>query len=77
MDGDVLGDPAWADVPHVTGFRQTAPDEGQPATERTDVRVLFTEDTLYFGVVCYDRDPSSIIVTDSRRDSSLGDSDSF
>ena len=77
MDGDVLSDPAWVDVPHVTGFRQTAPDEGQQASERTDVRVLFTEDTLYFGVICYDRDPSSIIVTDSRRDSSLANSDSF
>ena len=77
VDGDVLGDPAWADVPFATGFRQTNPDEGQPATERTEVRVLFTADTLYVGVVCYDRDPDAIIVTDSRRDSSLSDSDSF
>ena len=73
----MLGDPAWADVPFATGFRQTNPDEGQPATERTEVRVLFTADTLYVGVVCYDRDPDAIIVTDSRRDSSLSDSDSF
>ena len=77
VDGDVLGDPAWADVPFATGFRQTNPDEGQPATEHTEVRVLFTADTLYVGVVCYDRDPDAIIVTDSRRDSSLSDSDSF
>ena len=77
VDGDVLGDPAWADVPFATGFRQTNPDEGQPATERTEVRVTFTADTLYVGVVCYDRDPDAIIVTDSRRDSSLSDSDSF
>ena len=77
MDGDVLGDPAWTDVPFVTGFLQTAPDQGQPASERTEVRVVSTEDTLYFGVICYDRDPASIIVTDSRRDSSLNDSDSF
>ena len=77
VDGDVLGDPAWADVPFATGFRQTNPDEGQPATERTEVRILFTADTLYVGVICYDRDPGAIIVTDSRRDSSLADSDSF
>lgn len=77
LDGDVLGDPAWDGVPFATGFRQTAPDEGQPATERTEVRVLFTEDTIYFGVVCYDSDPDAIIMTDSRRDSSLTDSDSF
>ena len=76
MDGDVLGDPAWADVVSATGFRQTAPDEGQPASERTEVRVVFTADTIYFGIVCYDRDPAAIIVTDSRRDSSLSNSDS-
>ena len=77
LDGNVLDDPAWDAAPPATGFRQTAPDEGQPASERTEVRVVFTEDTIYFGVVCYDRDPGAIIVTDSRRDSSLADSDSF
>ena len=77
LDGNVLGDPAWDGAPPATGFRQTAPDEGEPASERTEVRVVFTADTVYFGVVCYDRDPGAIIVTDSRRDSSLADSDSF
>ena len=57
LDGDVLGDPAWVDVPVATGFIQTQPDEGRPATERTEVRVLFDDDTIYFGFVCYDRDP--------------------
>ena len=77
IDGDVLGDPVWAAVVPVSGFRQSAPDEGQPATERTEVRVVFTGDTIFFGVICYDRDPSSIIVSDSRRDSSMNDADSF
>ena len=77
LDGDVLGDPAWADVPAATGFVQTQPDEGQPATERTEVRVLFGDDTIYFGIVCYDRDPAGIVVSDSRRDSSLSNSDSI
>ena len=77
MDGNVLDDPAWAAATPTTGFRQTAPDEGLPATERTEVRIVFTDDTVYFGVVCYDRDPASIIVSDSRRDSSMTDADSF
>ena len=77
LDGDVLGDPAWADAEPVSGFLQTRPNDGQPATERTEVRVVFTRDTIYFGVVCYDRNPSAIIMTDSRRDSTLNDSDSF
>ena len=77
LDGDVLGDPVWAAAVPVSGFRQSAPEEGQPATERTEVRVVFTGDTIFFGVVCYDRDPAAIIVSDSRRDSSMNSADSF
>ena len=77
LDGVVLGDPAWADVVPATGFSQTKPDARQPASERTAVWVVFTDSTLYIGVVCYDRDPGSITVSDSRRDSSLDDSDSI
>mgnify|MGYP002015635550 CR=1 FL=1 len=77
LDGAVLDDPAWADAVVATEFVQTQPDEGDPASERTEVRIIFTDDTIYVGVVCFDRDPGAIIVTDSRRDSSLTDSDSF
>ena len=77
LDGEVLGDPAWENALIATAFVQNRPDLGQVASERTEVRIVFTEDTVYFGVVCYDREPQSIIVTDSRRDSSLEDSDSF
>ena len=77
LDGAVLDDPAWAGAPPSTGFVQTQPNEGRPASERTEVRIVYTGDTLYIGVVCYDSDPAAIIVTDSRRDSSLADSDSF
>ena len=77
IDGDVLNDAAYADAFLVTGFRQNTPDEGRPASERTEVRIVYTEDTLFFGVVCYVSNPSTIIVADSRRDSSLEDTDSF
>ncbi len=77
LDGEVLNDPIWAKSLPVTGFVQITPDEGQPATERTAVHVIYTSDTLFFGVVCYDRNPSSIIVADSRRDSDLRETDSF
>ena len=46
-------------------------------SERTEVRVIFTDDTLYIGAVMYDSDPSGIIVSDSRRDAPLDDTDSF
>ncbi|MDH3745586.1 MAG: carbohydrate binding family 9 domain-containing protein [Acidobacteriota bacterium] len=77
LDGEVAADAAWSSAPAATGFVQNTPDEGEPATERTEVRIGFTETTLYLGVVCHDRDPAGIIVAGSRRDSSLSDTDSF
>jgi hypothetical protein len=77
LDGDVLGDAAWSGRNPATGFTQTKPDEGESATQRTEVFVGFTEDTLYIGAVMYDDEPSKIIIADSRRDSSLTDTDSF
>ncbi len=77
LDGDVLNDAAWTHIPPLTGFWQTTPDEGRPASERTEVRLLYTETALYVGVVCFDREPARIIVSDSRRDASLDETDSF
>ena len=77
LDGVVVGDPVWDAAAPATGFRQTQPDEGAPASERTEVRVVFTESTLYIGVICYDRDAGSITIADSRRDASLDDGDSI
>ncbi|MFQ5737807.1 MAG: DUF5916 domain-containing protein [Acidobacteriota bacterium] len=77
LDGNVLDDSAWEDVEPIRGFWQTTPDEGKPASERTDVRIGYTPSTLYFAVVCYDRNPKEIVVSDSRRDSPLNETDSF
>ena len=77
IDGDVLGDPAYADALLATGFVQSRPFEGEPSSERTEVRILYTADTLYFGIVCFTDDPTTIIAADSRRDSDLTDTDSF
>ena len=77
LDGDVLGDTSYARAQLVTDFWQTTPNEGQAVSERTEVRVLYTDTALYIGVVCRDRDPDGIIVSDSRRDAPLEETDSF
>lgn len=77
IDGEISGDGAWSQVQPTTGFWQVRPDEGQPATQRTEVYVGYTEDSLYIGVIAYDDNPAGIIVADSRRDSSLDETDSF
>lgn len=77
IDGEILDDPVWQHATPIMGFWQEQPDQGQPASEHTEVRVVYTATTLYVGVVCYDREPGSIIVSDSRRDAPLDESDSF
>ena len=77
LDGDVLNDPAWAGVQPIDQFWQIQPSAGQPASQRTEVFVGFTDRALHIGVVAYDDQPLAIVSTDSRRDSSLDDTDSF
>ena len=77
LDGEVLGDPAYAGAMLATGFVQTRPFEGQLASERTEVRIVYTDETIYFGIIAYTEDPGSIVVADSRRDSDMTETDSF
>jgi hypothetical protein len=77
VDGDVLNDPAWNGVSPTSGFIQKTPNTGRPVSEKTEVYIAYTADALYFGVVCYDREPERIVVADSRRDSELEETDSF
>lgn len=77
IDGAVADDPGWKGIEPMTSFLQTTPDDGAAVSERTEVRVAFTADALIVGVICFDSDPSALVVSDSRRDSPLDDVDSF
>jgi len=76
IDG-ALGDPAWADAIPLTGFVQSDPFEGRPASERTEVRILYDDEAIYIGVLCYDSEPGRIVATDTSRDADLDGQDSF
>ena len=76
LDG-ALDDAAWREAPIANGFIQNDPREGDPATYDTDVRVLYTDDALYFGVFAHDMEPSKIIVSDLKKDYNTGTSDGF
>ncbi len=77
LDGNVVDDPAWSNLSPASGFTQVQPAEGQPSTEETEVYVGYTDDAIYIGLIAYAKDPASIIVADSRRDSPLDQTDSF
>jgi hypothetical protein len=75
IDGRV-NDVAWQTVKPYTEFIQQDPTEGAPATERTEVRLVVGKGYVYVGIICFDSDPSKIIVSQARRDASLNDTDS-
>ncbi len=77
LDGAVLGDPVWQAIEPASGLTQTRPYAGEPGTEHTEVRFAYTEDTLFVAVVCHDREPDGIVISDSRRDAALDETDSF
>src|SRR5688572_4971343 len=53
LDGR-LDEPAWSGAPLATHFIQNDPREGEPATYETEVRVLYDDAALYFGVFAKD-----------------------
>jgi hypothetical protein len=76
LDGEIRSDSVWQAVAPSGGFTQTRPEEGRPVSQATEVRVAFDGDALYIGFVCSDLEPDGIVVSDSRRDASLDDTDS-
>jgi hypothetical protein len=73
-----LDEPVWQQAQVVSGFLQQEPNEGEPVTERTEVRILYDDNNLYIGVTAYDSRPDGIIATEMRRDSDrILDEDNF
>lgn len=74
LDGR-LGDPLWRDAPVLDRFTQRTPDEGAPATERTEIRVVVTPRTLVVGVVCLDREAGKVAARQYDRDGDFASDD--
>src|SRR5207247_3703102 len=72
-----LNDAAWLDVPTSTGFIQRELHEGQPITERTEVRIITDGQALYVGAWLYDSDHGGIVAGERVRDGDITKSDYF
>jgi hypothetical protein len=68
-----LDEPAWQGAAVLTGFTQSAPAEGIPARERTEVLVFYTPRELFIGIRAHASDPSSIRSTLAERDQITAD----
>src|SRR5215467_4518453 len=77
LDGR-LDEEVYTTFPPTTGFFQTVPNPGKPATERTDVWVLFDADNIYVSARCWDSaGERAWIAHDMRRDQFARDNDNF
>ena len=76
LDG-ALDEPSWSTAKVARGFIQNDPREGEPATFDTEVRVLYDDDAVYFGVVAKDDEPRRLVVNDLKKDFTTGSSDGF
>jgi hypothetical protein len=77
IDGS-MDEAVWQRAAVIDQFIQQEPEEGAPATERTEVRVLYDGSTLYVGVRAYDSGSDAVIASELRRDSDrLLDEDNF
>ena len=76
LDG-ALDEEVWRLAEPAADFVQAEPHEGEPASEPTDVRIVFDADALYIGVMCHDSIAGGQIVNDIRKDFTPGEQDTF
>ena len=69
LDGR-LDEEIYQTVPSFGGFIQQEPDEGQPATEQTEVWILFDDSNVYFSARMHLSQPDRLTANEMRRDSS-------
>jgi hypothetical protein len=68
-----LDDPAWLDAEIIADFRQREPDEGSPASQTTEVRILYDDAAIYLGASL----AGPVTYRLGRRDMPIMDSDWF
>ncbi len=76
VDG-VFDEAAWSTAMAGGGFVQHDPYDGVPATEDTEIRVLYTSSTLYVAVIAHDSKPEAITAREMSRDGALRRDDSI
>ena len=75
IDGQ-LDEAVYQEVRFLSNFTQAVPDNGQPATQRTEAWVLFDDEHFYVSARCYDTRPESAwTANEMRRDTGARNDD--
>jgi len=76
VDG-ILDEPVWLSADVADNFHRVLPTDTGFAIGQTEVKVTYTESTLYLGIVCFDPTSGKRPVESLRRDFSFGKNDNF
>ena len=72
-----LDEDVWMRAVPATNLMQEEPNNGEPGTENTEVRIVFSADNLYIGVALFDSEPDKLIFYQMGRDGNLPADDKF
>ena len=67
IDGD-FSESDWQKAKPINQLVQIEPNEGEAATQSTEVRVLYDDQNIYFAFTCFDSDISKLVANEMRRD---------
>jgi len=74
IDG-IIDEAEWALAEPITDFHQIRPGDQAPASERTEVRVIYTEDAIYIAARMDDSNPELMAAPTIRHGQGLGPDD--
>ena len=69
IDGK-LNDNIWKEAVPFSGFKMVEPTPGSEPTEKTEVRVIYDQTSMYIGIRCFDSDPHKITANTMEHDKS-------
>lgn len=76
IDG-ILDEDAWLFSDKTCQFQRVLPTDTGYAAAQTEVKLTYTESTLFIGIICFDPSPGKRPVESLRRDFNFGKNDNF
>ncbi len=76
LDG-LLNEACWEKALKIDNFTQREQNEGEPATEKTQIAIVYNTNEIYFGIWCFDQEAEKISAQQMSRDFSWGSDDNI
>ena len=77
IDGQILNEACWQNIQPIGELVQSQPNSNSSPTEKTEIRIAYDKNNLYISVLCFDKEPEKLVMSDARRDASLSETDAI